>query len=258
LSAKVKVASCSATATSIRRHGALALDRAAPHHEVTVIAAQGVSRAVNQPLSGIVTNASTWLRMLAADPANVSGAQETARRAIRDANRAADIIARLPAFLVKKEAPTSLVDLNDASREVISLSLRGLESSQVILRSEFAEDLPPVKGDRIQLQQVLLNLIRNASDAMSSLRGPRQLVVKTTMEPVPVLVTVQDFDPGIHPANLHRLFDAFYTTKPDGLGMGLAICRTIVEAHGGKLWADSVLPQGAIFRFILPAAAERA
>ena len=255
--------------TDLKRAEEVARESERRYHEVTMELAHvnrvatigqlsaSIAHEINQPLSGIVTNASTCLRMLGADPPNVSGAQETARRAIRDANRAAGIISRLRALFAKKEARTGLVDMNDASREVISLFLRELESRQVILQSEFAEDLPLVKGDRIQLQQVLLNLIRNASEAMGALQGrPRRLVVSTTMEANSVLVTVEDSGPGIDPANLDRLFDPFYTTKPDGLGMGLSICRTIVEAHGGRLWADSAFPQGALFRFILPTAAE--
>jgi signal transduction histidine kinase len=213
-----------------------------------------IAHEINQPLSGILTNASTCLRMLTADPPNVSGAQETARRSIRDANRATDIISRLRALFVKKQVRIDLVDLNDASREVISLASRELESSQVILRSEFAEDLPLVKGDRIQLQQVILNLIRNASDAMRDIDGrQRELAIKTARtEPDGLLFAIQDSGPGIDPTKLDRIFDAFYTTKPDGLGMGLSVCRTIVEAHGGKLWATAAGPHGAIFQFTLP------
>jgi signal transduction histidine kinase len=131
---------------------------------------------------------------------------------------------------------------------------RELESSQVILRSEFAEDLPLVKGDRIQLQQVILNLIRNASDAMREIDDrQRELAIKTAnTEPDGVLVAIQDSGPGIDSTKLDRIFDAFYTTKPDGLGMGLSVCRTIVEAHGGKLSATAARPHGTIFQFTLP------
>ena len=199
-----------------------------------------IAHEINQPLSGILTNASTCLRMLAADPPNVSGALETARRSIRDANRAADIISRLRALFVKKQVRIDLVDINDASREVILLALRELESGQVILRSEFAEDLPLVKGDRIQLQQVILNLIRNASDAMRDIDDrQRELAIKTAKtEPDGVLVAILDSGPGIDPAKLDRIFDAFYTTKPDGLGMGLSVCRTIVRSTWGKAMGD--------------------
>ena len=216
-----------------------------------------IAHEVNQPLSGIVTNASTFARMLAADPPNIAGALETARRTIRDANRAADIITRLRTLFAKKETSNELVNLNEASNEIISLSHREFQSSGVIFRSEFTENLAPVKGDRVQLQQVLLNLIRNGLDAMSTVDNrPRQLVITTAKaEPGNVSVAVQNSGPGIDPTNLERMFDAFYTTKPDGLGMGLSICRSIIEAHGGKLWATGADPQGTILQFTLPAAA---
>lgn len=147
-----------------------------------------------------------------------------------------------------------MVDLNDASREVISLLMRELEGSEVNLWSEFAEGLPPVKGDRIQLQQVLLNLIRNAVDAMRDIDHRRRELAITTAKADAdrVIIAVQDSGPGIDPTKLDRIFEAFYTTKPDGLGIGLSICRTIIEGHGGKLWADTAHRGGAIFQFTLP------
>jgi signal transduction histidine kinase len=192
--------------------------------------------------------------MLQADPPNVMGAQETARRSIRDANRAADIVSRLRALYAKRETLIGAVELNEASHEVISLFHRELQNSRINLLSEFAEHLPLVQGDRIQLQQVLMNLIRNAADAMSDVDDrPRQLIVRTAkVESDGVLVSVQDSGPGIDPTIRERIFDAFYTSKADGLGMGLSICRTIIEAHGGKLWATAALPYGAIFQFTLP------
>ena len=213
-----------------------------------------IAHEINQPLSGIVTNAGTCLRMLNADPPNVTGAQETARRSIRDANRATDIITRLRTLYTKQETSTEAVDLNEASREVISLFHRELQNSRVSLLSEFAKDLPTVHGDRIQLQQVLMNLVRNAVDAMSDVGDrPRQLIVRTTRaEPDSVLVAVQDTGPGIIATDRERIFDAFFTTKSGGLGMGLSVCRTIIEAHQGKLWATAAVPDGAIFQFTLP------
>ena len=153
-----------------------------------------IAHEVNQPLSGIITNASTCLRMLAADPPNVDGARETARRTIRDGNRASDVITRLRALFGKKDATTESLDLNEATREVIALSLSDLQRSRVILRPELADDLPPVTGDRVQLQQVILNLLRNASDAMSGVDDrPRQLVIRTERdEGDHVRLTVQD------------------------------------------------------------------
>ena len=216
-----------------------------------------IAHEVNQPLSGIVTNASTCARMLAADPPNIAGALETAKRAIRDANRAADIITRLRTLFAKRETSNQLVNLNEASTEIISLSYREFQGNAVIVRSDFANDLPPVKGDRIQLQQVLLNLIQNGLDAMSTVDDRRKQLVITTakVEPDNVSVAVQDTGPGVDPENLERIFEAFYTTKPDGLGMGLSICRAIIEAHGGKLWATTAAPKGAVLQFTLPVAA---
>jgi signal transduction histidine kinase len=217
-----------------------------------------IAHEISQPLSGIITNAGTCLRLLAGDPPNVAGAAETARLMIRDANRASGIIRRLRALFSTGRMHSEVVDLNEASREAISLSLRELQSGRVLLQLEFADDLPFVEGDRLQLQEVLLNLIRNASDAMRSVEDrSRQLTMRTAKtEADSVLVTVQDTGPGLDPANLEHLFEAFFTTKPGGLGMGLAVCRTIIEAHGGKLWATVAVPQGAIFQFRLPAKAD--
>jgi len=215
-----------------------------------------IAHEVNQPLSGIITNASTCMRMLGAESPNLDGARETTRRTIRDANRAAEIISRLRALFAKRKMSTEMVDLNEASREVISLSLRELQNNRVTLRSEFADDLPFIQCDRIQIQQVLLNLIRNAAEAMCDVDGrPRQLVIRTAKAgSESVVVAVEDSGTGIDAANLDRVFDAFYTTKTNGLGIGLSVCRTIVETHGGKLWATAAAPHGAIFQFTLPGA----
>jgi len=219
-----------------------------------------IAHEVNQPLSGIVTNASTCLRMLAADPPNVDGARETARRTIRDGNRASDVIARLRALFSKADAPTELVDLNEATREVVALSLTELQGNRVILRTDLVDDLPSVLGDRVQLQQVILNLLRNASDAMSGVDDrPRQLVIGTERDgDDAVRVNVQDAGIGIDPQNVDRLFDAFYTTKSSGMGMGLSVCRSIIERHNGRLWAASNDGPGATFAFSIPYAPEGA
>jgi PAS domain S-box-containing protein len=213
-----------------------------------------IAHEVNQPLSGIITNANTCLRMLAADPPNVDGARETARRTIRDGNRAADVVTRLRALFSKKEATTELVDLNEAAREVITLSSSELQRSRVILRPELAEDLPPVTGDRVQLQQVILNLLRNASDAMSGVDDrPRRLVIRTERdEDDHVRLTVQDTGVGFEPQAVGRLFEAFYTTKSGGMGIGLSVSRSIIESHHGRLWAAPNDGPGATFSFSIP------
>ena len=217
-----------------------------------------IAHEVNQPLSGIITNASTCLRMLAADPPNVDGARETARRTIRDGNRASDVITRLRALFSKKDATTESVDLNEATREVIALSLSELQRNRVILRPELADDLPPVTGDRVQLQQVILNLLRNASDAMSGVDDrPRQLVIRTERdEGDRVRLTVQDAGVGFDPQGVDRLFEAFYTTKSGGMGIGLSVSRSIIESHHGRLWAAPNDGPGATFSFSIPRAAE--
>jgi signal transduction histidine kinase len=213
-----------------------------------------IAHEVNQPLSGIITNASTCLRMLNAEPPNVEGARETVRRTLRDGNRASEVIARLGALFGRKAATIETVDLNEATREVIALSSSDLQRNRVILRVELDCDLPPVTGDRIQLQQVILNLIRNASDAMSGvLDRPKLLLISTGRdEGDRVRLTVRDTGVGFAPQAMERLFDAFYTTKNDGMGIGLSISRSIIESHRGRLWAAPNEGPGATFSFSIP------
>ena len=213
-----------------------------------------IAHEVNQPLSGIITNASTCLRMLAADPPNFDGARETARRTIRDGNRASEIITRLRALFVKKDTATETVDLNEATREVIALLRSELQRSQVILRAELRDDLPHITGDRVQLQQVILNLLRNASDAMGAIDDrPRQLVIRTALdEDDRVRLTVQDAGVGFDAQAVDRIFEAFYTTKNDGMGIGLSVSRSIIESHHGRLWAEPNDGPGATFSFSIP------
>jgi PAS domain S-box-containing protein len=219
-----------------------------------------IAHEVNQPLSGIVTNASTCLRMLAADPPNVEGARETARRTIRDGNRASEVITRLRALYGKKEPTIESVDLNEATREVMALSLSELQRNRVILRPELADDLPPVTADRVQLQQVILNLIRNGSDAMSSVDDrPRQLLIRTERDAGNrVSFTVQDAGTGFDPQAVERLFEGFYTTKNDGMGIGLSVSRSIIDSHHGRLWATLNNGPGAAFSFSIPCGPEAA
>jgi len=213
-----------------------------------------IAHEVNQPLSGIITNAGTCLRMLAAEPPNVEGARETAKRTIRDGNRAAELITRLRALFSKRESTTEPVDLNEAAQEVIALSLSELQRNRVILRPEFADDLPVVTGDRVQLQQVILNLLKNASDAMRAVNDrPRQLQIRTERgTDDQVRLTVQDAGVGLDPQSTDRLFQAFYTTKNDGMGIGLSVSRSIIERHHGRLWAEPNDGPGATFSFSIP------
>jgi PAS domain S-box-containing protein len=214
-----------------------------------------IAHEVNQPLAGIITNASTCLRMLAADPPNIKGAQETARRTIRDGNRAADVIARLRALFSKKAAATETVDLNEATREVLKLMFGDLLRNGVDLRLELDRYHPLlVTGDRVQLQQVILNLVRNASDAMGDVNDrPRHLLVKVERdEGGGARLIVKDAGTGLDPQTVGRLFDAFYTTKSDGMGIGLSVSRSIIESHGGRLWAEANDGPGTTFSFSLP------
>jgi len=213
-----------------------------------------IAHEVNQPLSGIITNASTCLRMLAAKPPNVEGALETARRTIRDGNRASEVITRLRALFARKDATAEPVDLNDATREVIALSTRELKRGRVILKEELADDLPPVTGDRVQLQQVILNLLRNGAEAMSAVNDrPRQLVIRTEREEGGgERLTVRDAGVGFEPQGADKLFQPFYTTKSDGMGIGLSVSRSIIENHNGRLWAELNDGPGATFSFSIP------
>lgn len=217
-----------------------------------------IAHEVNQPLSGIVTNASTCLRMLAADPPNVDGAREAARRAIRDGNRASEVITRLRALFSRKRGKTESMDLNEATREVVALFLSELERNKVILHLELADDLPFVIGDCVQLQQVILNLLRNASDAMSAIDDrPRQLVIRTMRDEQDcVRLSVEDVGVGFDPDAADGLFQAFYTTKNDGMGIGLSVSRSIIEKHDGRLWATLNDGPGATFSFSVPCAPE--
>ena len=213
-----------------------------------------IAHEVNQPLSGIITNAGTLLRMLDADPPNIDGARETARRTIRDGNRASDVIARLRALFSKKAFTLEPMDLNEATREVIALSSGELQRNRVVVHLELADDLPVVAGDRVQLQQVILNLLRNASDAMAGVDDrPRQLVIRTErVDGKHVRVTVRDAGVGVDPQHIDKLFEAFYITKSGGMGIGLSVSRSIVERHHGRLWVEPNDGPGATFSFFVP------
>jgi PAS domain S-box-containing protein len=213
-----------------------------------------IAHEVNQPLSGIITNASTCLRMLAANPPNIDGARETARRTIRDGNRASDVITRLRALFSKKDATTESVNLNEAAQEVIALSLSELQRGRAVVRTEFADDLPPVSGDRVQLQQVILNLLLNGSDAMRSVNDrPRKLLIRTERDGRDyVRLIVQDTGVGLDPEKQDKLFEAFYSTKNGGMGIGLSVSHSIIASHGGRIWAEQSDGPGATFGFSIP------
>jgi C4-dicarboxylate-specific signal transduction histidine kinase len=213
-----------------------------------------IAHEVNQPLSGIITNAGTCLRMLDADPPNVAGARETAKRTIRDGNRASDVITRLRALFSKEEFTLEALDVNEITREVIALSVGDLQRNRIALRVELADDLPTVTGDRIQLQQVILNLLRNASDAMVDVHDrPRRMLISTArVDGDHVGVSVRDAGVGVDPKGMNKVLDAFYTTKSDGMGIGLSVSRSIIERHHGRLWAEPNDGPGATFSFSIP------
>lgn len=213
-----------------------------------------IAHEVNQPLSGIVMNASTCMSMLASDTPNLDGARETARRMIRDGNRASEVITRLRALFLKKPPAREPVDLNEAITEVIALSRSDLQRSRATIRLELDDALPRVPGDRVQLQQVILNLLRNAAEAMSDVHErSREVVIRTLSDDnEAVRISVRDCGVGFAAKSTERLFDAFYTTKPDGMGIGLSVSRSIVESHGGRLLATPNDDAGMTFSLSLP------
>ena len=216
--------------------------------------AASIAHEVNQPLSGIITNASTGLRMLSGDPPNVDGARETLRRTLRDGNRAADVVSRLRALFAKKEFSAEPVDLTEATREVIALSSADLQRNGVVVTSQLADDLPPVSGDRVQLQQVVLNLLHNASDAMTNVHDrPREVIIRTARDGADrVRLSVRDAGVGLDSDSISKVFETFYTTKSGGMGIGLAVSRSIIDSHHGKIWVESSEGVGATFAFSIP------
>jgi PAS domain S-box-containing protein len=217
-----------------------------------------IAHEVSQPLTGLVTSGNACLRWLAVEPPNLEAARRAVERMISDGTRAGDVIGRIRAMVRKSPPRRDQLNINETLMEVITLIRGEIQRNGISLRTELSNDLPLVAGDRIQLQQVILNLIMNAVDVMSGVgQRQRELAVASALdEPNGVLVTVRDSGPGLDPTSLDRLFEAFYTTKPDGMGMGLAISRTIIEAHGGRLWATPNLPRGAVFRFRVPTGGE--
>jgi PAS domain S-box-containing protein len=214
-----------------------------------------IAHEVNQPLAGIITNASTCLRMLAADPPDIVGAQATAQRTIRDGNRASEVIKRLRALFSRTPLSLEPIDLHEAAREVLTLVAGELQRRRVTVRTEFADDPPSVAADRIQLQQVILNLILNAADAMAEVAGrPRELRVATRFDHEDIVtLDVRDTGPGVDPQRIDELFQPFHTTKAGGMGIGLAVSRSIIEAHGGRLSAArNPTGPGATFSFSIP------
>jgi signal transduction histidine kinase len=212
-----------------------------------------IAHEVNQPLSGIITNANTCLRMLSADPPDIGGALKTAERTIRDGGRASEVIRRLRGLFRKEDYVPEPVNLNEAAQEVVALCAHDLQRRRIPVIVDLAEDLPVVEGDRVQLQQVMLNLVLNAADAMDGVRDrPRQIRIETSRASETLAqFTVRDVGSGIAADEANRIFDAFYTTKPNGTGIGLSVSRSIIERHNGKLWAEDNEGPGSSFSFSL-------
>jgi PAS domain S-box-containing protein len=213
-----------------------------------------IAHEVNQPITGVVTNAEAALSWLRADPPNLDRVREILGQVVKDGMRAGDVIYQIRALIRKAPTRKAWVDVNETVLDVINLTRSELLKHGVALETQLATGLPLVEGDRVQLQQVILNLILNAVEAMGGVdKDAREIRIRTTREDSNgVLVWVRDFGPGLDPQSADRLFEAFYTTKPDGLGMGLSICRSIIEAHGGRIWATANEPRGAVFQFTLP------
>ena len=213
-----------------------------------------ITHEVNQPITAAVTYALAARRFLSAEPPNFREVDDALSLIVKEGNRAGEVVGRIRALIKKAPARKDAVAINDAILEVIALTRTEAANNSVSVRTQLAEGLPRVQGDRVQLQQVLLNLIINAIEAMRDVgEDERELLISTRNEPDGVSVEVRDSGPGFAPAVLDRVFEAFYTTKPSGLGLGLSICRSIIEAHNGRLWASPNVPRGAIFGFIAPA-----
>jgi two-component system, LuxR family, sensor kinase FixL len=219
-----------------------------------------IAHEVNQPIAAVVTGAGACLRWLAAQPPDLEEARRTLDRIVKDGNRASDVISRIRALVRKAPPRKDPLDINETILEVVALTRSEVQRNRVSLQTRLSSDLPLVLGDRIQLQQVILNLILNAIEAMSGLgEGPRELLIGSGRDEANgVRVTVRDSGPGLAWDKVDRLFEAFYTTKPDGIGMGLAISRSIIEVHAGRLWATPNAPKGAVLQFTLPIDGEMA
>jgi PAS domain S-box-containing protein len=216
-----------------------------------------LAHEVNQPIAAALTNANTCLRWLTRDHPDLNEAREAASRIVKDATRAADIISRVRLFYKKGTPQRELVDVNEVIREMIVLLRGEATRHNISVRTELAAELPQVTGDRVQLQQVMMNLMINSVDAMKDVEGTRELAIKSQQaENEQVLVSVSDTGVGLPPQQADQIFNAFFTTKPHGTGMGLSISRSIVESHDGRLWAAENSPRGTSFYFTLPTKAE--
>jgi C4-dicarboxylate-specific signal transduction histidine kinase len=218
-----------------------------------------IAHEVNQPLAAIVTNGNACLRWLAHTPPNLLEAKQAVERIVSSGNRASDVIERIRDLAKRSSSQKERLNINESIHEIISLTTTEIQQNRISLRTQLFDDLPFVLGDRVQLQQVLLNLMLNAIEAISFVtEGSREMLISTQKNELgDVLVMFRDSGDGLETQKIDRIFDAFYTTKPNGMGMGLAISRSIVEAHDGHIWAMPNTPHGAIFQFTLPTVREK-
>jgi C4-dicarboxylate-specific signal transduction histidine kinase len=214
--------------------------------------AASIAHEISQPLTAIVTDSSTGSRCLDGPSPNLNGARQALARITKDGNRAADVVTRIRALAKKSSIQMTKIDLNEIVSSVIAVTRNEIERNRIALRTVLDDDLPTVRGDRVQLQQVLLNLIMNALEAMTASETRDLLVCSSFPGAKNVLVSVCDTGLGLETQKIDRLFEAFYTTKPNGMGMGLAICRSIMRTHGGRLTARANEPRGTIFDVELP------
>jgi C4-dicarboxylate-specific signal transduction histidine kinase len=214
-----------------------------------------IAHELKQPLSAVASNGGVALRWLARDQPEIEEAKQTVECVVKDANRAIEVLDRIHRLLKKESLRTDTLNINDAILEVIPLIHSEAVKNGVTVQRQLADSLPNIQGDRVQLQQVILNLIINAIQAMSSFtEGIRELHIATeSADGEGVRIAVRDTGPGLSTEILQRLFEPFYTTKPNGMGLGLSICRSIIEDHGGRLWATGLRPHGALFQFTIPA-----
>jgi C4-dicarboxylate-specific signal transduction histidine kinase len=221
--------------------------------------AASLAHEVLHPIATARNNARAGIRFLEMNPPNLDEAMEALGCVVRDADRAKDIVGRMRDHVKKAPPRRETFDLNEAVSEVVGMVRTAIAKDGIAVRTRLMDGMMPVQGDRVQLQQVVLNLILNAAEAMSSVeKGAKELSIRIEQARASggVLVEVRDSGSGIDPENLERIFEPFYTTKTSGVGMGLSICRSIIDAHGGRLWAEANEPRGAIFQFTLPAAEE--
>jgi PAS domain S-box-containing protein len=241
---------------STRRHQEIEMELAHANRVVTMgTLSASIAHEVNQPIGAAVTNAHAALRWLAATPPNMDEVRQALSRIVTNGNRATDVLSRIRAFIKKAPPRQDQFDANQAVLEVVALTRSEAKKNKVAVHLDLAEGLPSIRGDRVQLQQVILNLIMNAIEAMtaSDADSRRLLITSAKADSNDIRVEVRDSGPGFPATTVEQLFNAFYTTKPAGLGMGLSICRSIVEAHGGQLRAAAGEPAGATFTFTLPA-----